>query len=391
MSIHIPSHIKTSLLLFGLVLLVFAPITYVHSYVITADDLTDFHLHKLYAISLAENGPASIPSTGLAHSGWQFLLIFFHKLFGVSFEFAGLLAALLSYELTAFVLFFWYRPALRKTGRSDWQSWPVVFGVCIAAPVSLLWPLDRLMYLGYIGITSYHNPTIILLKPFAILQFIFAYLCFRETGLVKKWQIILSALISSLCAFIKPNLAICLLPALVIFSAYRILKKEYLNYKALFWGLGLPTVIVLVWQFALTYYAKKNGAVAFLPFVVMSTYSQYLGWKLLLSILFPLAVLLVYFKQAIKDPRMILAWLIFLVALIFTYFFAESGERLLHGNFVWSGEIASILLFAVSTLFYFEGLMKTTKLAKTLTTLWLVHVAFGVLYYLSCIFSGTYY
>jgi hypothetical protein len=237
----------------------------------------------------------------------------------------------------------------------------------------------------------YHNPTIILLKPFAILQFIFAYQCFYETARIKNWQIILFALLSALCTFIKPNFAICILPALAVFSGYRILRREYLNYQALFWGLGLPTLGVLIWQFILTYQTDKTGSVIFLPLVVMSIYSKYLGWKLLLSILFPLALLIVYFEQVTRDTRMILAWLTFGFGAVFIYFFAESGERILDGNFGWSGEITALMLFAVSTLFYLDVASRSSKMTKLLAGLWSLHVVFGVLYYLSCMFSGSYH
>ncbi|HEX2993728.1 MAG TPA: hypothetical protein VHP14_02830 [Anaerolineales bacterium] len=391
MSLHTPRHIKASPFLFGLMLLLFAPILYSHSFLITADDLTDFHKHMLWAVSLGQDGLRSMSSALLAHSAWQFLLVLFHKAFGGSYESAQFLAAVLSFELTAFVLFFWYRPVFYKTDRPDWQIMVVVLGVCIVAPVSLLWYWDGAMYLGYIGITSYHNPTIILMKPFAVLQFIFACQCFYETRLVKNWQIILSAAVSSLCTFIKPNFAICILPALAVFSVYCILKRKYLNYKALFWGLILPTVTVLGWQFVLTYYDDQSSAVIFLPLVVMSVYSRYLGWKFLLSILFPIGLLTMYFKQAVRDVRMILAWLIFLIGAVFTYFFAESGPRLLDGNFVWCGEIASLMLFAVSTLFYFDIFSKNSKSAKLLAGLWSLHVIFGILYYFCCMFSGSYH
>ena len=387
MLIREPSRIKVPLLLFVLVMLVFAPITYHYAY---AKVEADFNQHMQWAIALAQNGLGGISPDVLAHAGWQIALVLTNKLFHSSFEFAGFLVALFSTGLTALILFFWYQPVLSKTNWPSWKTVLVILGVCIAAPVSLLWPLDRLMYLGYIGITSYHNPTSILLKPFAILQLIFAYQCFREAGVVNNWQILLGTLISAVCTFIKPSLAICILPALAVFSTYRILKREYLNYKALFWGLGLPTVIVLVWQFALTYSASQTDAIVFLPFVVMREYSDYLGWKLLLSILFPLALLIAFFHQAIRDTRMILAWLIFLIGIILTYFFAESGPHMMDGNFGWSAEIASLLLFVVSTLFYFEESAKTTKSAKLLTMLWSLHVVFGVLYYVRNIFAGTY-
>ncbi|HMB21889.1 MAG TPA: hypothetical protein VKP08_03605 [Anaerolineales bacterium] len=387
MLIHIPARIKTALLLFVLAMLVFAPITYYHSYNKVA---SDFDHHIEFALALAKDGPQGIPTWVLAHSAWQVILVVVRRVLHSSFELASFWAALFSVGLTISILFFWYQSALSKLNWQDWKICLLVLGVYLAAPVSLLWHLDHRMYWGYIGMASYHNPTMILLKPFAIVQFVFACQCFRETASIKNWHIVLVALLSLFGTFVKPSLAICLLPALTIFSIYRIAKHEHLNYKGLIFGLGLPMVAVLAWQFALTYRAEDAGAVAFLPFVVMGEFSQYLEWKFLLSILFPLALLVLYFKAIIQDVRMIVAWLAFLGGLVFTYLFAESGPRLLHGNFGWSGEITLLLLFAVSTLFFGEISAKPTRSTRFLAVVWSLHVAWGILYYLYNIFYKTY-
>ncbi len=377
-------------LLIGLAVLLFAPTSYSHAYIRSADALSDFYQHMKWAISLLRYGTGSIPAFVLAHSGWEWLLISLHYLFGVSFHFAGFIGALFFSTLTVFILFLWYWPVLLKTNQPVWKSAVIILGVSIAAPVSLLWPVDKLLYLGYIGINTYHSPTMLFLKPFAVLQFIYAYHCFVDAYPLKRWQIIAAAIISLLSTFVKPSLAICMLPALGIAAAYQLLQKRYVNVPALIFGIGLPTSLVLAWQFFVTYQAKEAGSIQFVPFGVMRAFSDYLGLKYLLSILLPLAVLLLYFKQALKDTRMILGWLIFLFGLMFTYFFAESS-RFMEGNFSWSGEIALLLLFMVSTLFYLEVFPKSNFQKWTLSGLWSSHVLFGIVYYVNCVLDQPYY
>jgi hypothetical protein len=89
MTFHISDRYKFFLLLFTLALLISAPIGYSHTYIRTTNALTDFNQHMLWAISLDQNGSGSIPPYILAHSGWQILLIFLTRLFGISFNFAG--------------------------------------------------------------------------------------------------------------------------------------------------------------------------------------------------------------------------------------------------------------------------------------------------------------
>lgn len=382
--------ISLGLLVIVLSLLLFAPTSYSHAYLRSADALSDFYQHMKWAISLQKHGADSIPAFVLAHSGWESLLVFLNDRFGISFNLAAFISALSFSVLAVFILFLWFYPSLLKTGKQIWVSVVIILGVSIAAPVSLLWPLDKLLYLGYVGNATYHSPTMLFLKPFAVLQFVYAYHCFSDTKPIKVWHMMAAAIVSLLSTFVKPSLAICILPALFILAAYRLLQKKYVNSAALIFGIGLPTILVLIWQFFVTYLAQESDGIQFVPFGVMGAFSNYLGLKFLLSILFPLAVLLFYFKQAMQDTRMILAWLIFVFGIIFTYFFAENS-RFMEGNFAWSGEIAMVLLFMISTLFCLEAFPKSKLQKWTLSLLWSSHVAFGIVYYVTCVLNQPYY
>lgn len=391
MAFRASEHRNFFILMFVLALLSFAPIAYSHTFIKTTDDVTDFNQHMLWAISLDQNGADSIPPYVLAHSGWQLLLVFLATMLGISFNLAGFLAVVLLSGSTVLILSRWYFPAILKAGQPLWVGAAMILGVAVAAPVGLLWFLDHLMYLGYIGITTYHNPTMIFLRPFAFLQFIYAYHCFYVERSLTRWQIVAGAFVSILAAFIKPSLAICILPALAAVIFLRWIQRKYVNLAALGFGVLLPTVFVLIWQFLLSYYENETGAVEFLPFAVMSAYSGYLGWKFLLSALFPIAVLVVFFKQAIGDVRMVLGWSIFVFGMVFTYLFAESGPRFVDGNFAWSGEIALTLLFAISTLFCLEISPKAPIVRWTLSLIWSLHILFGIAYYLFCLLGNSYY
>ena len=375
------------LLLFILVLIIFSPIYYVNSYY---KSNTDFPLHAIFAIDLKEKGIDSLPAFTAAHAAWQYLLVFINWLTGFKFQKIGFIISVLSAEITFLILFLWFWPVLMNNKTSIWKSLTIILGVGLAAPISLLWPLDHHMYLGYIGITTYHSPTVILLKPFALLQFILAYKCFDNLVPLKNNQILAAGIVSLIAAYIKPSLAICILPALGVFAAYRVIQKRYVNFWGLVFGFAVPSVLLLIWQFLVTYYANEAGGVMFLPLGIMSTYSNNLILKLILSILFPLLVLIVYFKQAKIDDRLILGWLLLGFGLFFTYFFAESGPRIMDGNFGWGGEIALSLLFVISTLFYLEMPKKRPWVNVIVQASWILHIVFGVVYYFYCIYNNTY-
>ena len=358
-----------------LTLIVFAPMAFVQSYVLTKA-MADFSLHIMFAEQM-KSGIAVAPFT-LAHAGWQILLLIFNA-FGLSFPLANLIGILLCEAVTVFILLRWFWPS-PDVLQPLWKTGIVLLGVSVAAPISIFWPLDHQFYLGYIGIVTYHNPTIILLRPFAILQFIFALKLF-EPRPISKFAILGMAIVSMLAAFAKPSFAICLIPALGILVVLRMLQKKDVDIPAFLIGFAIPTVLILAVQFLITYQADNSGGILFAPFTVMSYYSGLLLPKFFLSILFPLLVTIVYRKQARQDIRMVLAWLIFIFGSFYTYFLAEGGQRFYDGNFTWSGEIGLFVLFVVSTLFFLDVSKPSTKSKLFLQFIWLGHVIVGIIYY----------
>jgi hypothetical protein len=193
-----------------------------------------------------------------------------------------------------------------------------------------------------------------------------------------------------LATYIKPVFAICILPAIGILMAYRLLKKQELNWKILSLGLILPTVVVLAWQYMLTYQASGSGGIIFAPFSVMRLYSKWLTAKFLLSILFPLFVTVFYFSKARRDMGMILGWLIFLMSVVCTYFLSESGTSLNSGNFTWTAEISLLVLFCVCTLFFIEQVKVNRIKSFVLKWTWAAHVVAGIIYYYFCFVVRSY-
>lgn len=373
-----------------LVLAIFSPVIYSHTYLRTLNWQTDFYQHMLYAIEIAQNGvSSSVPSYIVAHSGWQIFLAAGNLITGFTFQKVGFIVAVLCVEATALSLLTWYVPELTKNEYPAWKSGILIVGVMLASPVSILWFVDGLMYLGYIGITSHHNPTMYLLKPFSIIQFIYAYQFFLSPTPLKWRHIVLSALVSLIAAFVKPSLAICILPAIGILAAYRLYKKQYVNIYGVVFGIGIPTILMLAWQFLLTYYDNDAGHVLFAPFTVMGGYSKYLLLKFILSIPFPLLVLAIEYKKVTSDIRMVLGWVSFTIGALLSYLFMEGGRRAMDGNFGWSGEITLFLLFATSTIFVAS--LPKGRNKNILAGAWLLQVVSGVIYLIYCTTNMYYY
>ena len=228
-----------------------------------------------------------------------------------------------------------------------------------------------------------------MLRPLALLQFVYAYKLFGNEQLTGR-QILIAGIASLVGTYTKPNFAICIIPALIVISSYRMLKKKTLDLKGLILGFFIPTGLVLIIQYLLTF-NSENAGIAFMPFEVMNIYSKHLLYKFILSILFPLFVTILYYRDSLFDVRMLLGWLIFIFGAFYTYFLAETGSRFYDGNFGWSGEIALWILFAMSTLFYLEKAHNNRSHDLLLKVFWGAHVIAGVAYYFYCYFNNVYF
>lgn len=285
----------------------------------------------------------------------------------------------------------------------DHISSPIVvllltFAVLVSSSAALLFPLDRQLYLGYLSPNTYHNPTIILLKPFALLSFSYAIACVNSKRAANNEFILTSALLTIACALTKPSFTICVLPALVLVAMIRRFSGAAPGWKLLTFGFVIPAVATLGIQFQLTYGASQmeglyggQSHIVFAPLVVMENASGGLAPKLLLSLLFPMSVVSIDFKRARESPALMLAWVLFAFGAAFTYLMAESGPRMLHGNFTWSGQITAFVLFFQSVVHlakYFQdqvGQESPIMRQKLLVSVGILslHTAFGIAFYLA--------
>jgi hypothetical protein len=252
-------------------------------------------------------------------------------------------------------------------------------------PINLLPLSPPDVYLGYISPHVYHNPTIALLKPFALILFLYACQVFKSVR-TSYVMIIACALISTFGTMAKPSYAIVIIPVLGLLAPIYWWRGRPINWMLLIAGIALPIGIVLIWQ--QRYYANTNlGRFIFAPLLVMSYYSaDNLLLKLLLSIAFPLAVLIFYYREALKDISMQIGWLGLAVGLLYTYLLAESyGWQ--DGNFTWSGQIALLILFVVSAIFLVKRNMplfsqrRVTPAFIICTLLLLLHLIGGIAIY----------
>lgn len=230
----------------------------------------------------------------------------------------------------------------------------LAIGLVLIEPILLFNLHLRDLLSGYVHTSVYHNPTSIILRPVGLLLMLLSTQVFRK--LKVTWQLIfLTACVAVLTLLSKPSLTIALLPALVLMSGMYVLLKQPVNWRLLIAGLIVPSVVVLLIQYSITFDPTNESTIALEPFTLILSLSgdfTMLIIKLLLSLAFPLVIVGLYLRQAMQDHFVMLSWMTTLVALAYFYLLVEHGPKYGHVNFQWGATMAIYVLYISSLLFF---------------------------------------
>ncbi|MBC7811401.1 MAG: hypothetical protein H7175_09645, partial [Burkholderiales bacterium] len=215
----------------------------------------------------------------------------------VDMDASGYIAILLFYVFLSTTLYFMLRAMLGSptTFRRAALYAAVSLALMIVTPITVFtWHTQNLNF-GYILQTVYHNPTINLLKPFALLQFMYAVTAFVRPQVNRSvWAVALCAIITVLSAMAKPSYLLCILPAAGLFTLYKLVRREPFNWQIIVFGIGVPAVAALAVGYLATYTesASEESSIIFAPFYYMSTRpnAEPLLLKFVMSVLFPVTV-----------------------------------------------------------------------------------------------------
>jgi hypothetical protein len=238
----------------------------------------------------------------------------------------------------------------------------------------------------------YHNPTILLLKPIALLSFWLIISALRVPMPVIRLAAfaVLNGLVIGLATIAKPNYTLAVAPALLILVATDSRLRNSWRAWAIAGMVAACGCVVLAWQYWCTYGSPENPGLIFGAFLLVVEPGLVAMAKLLLSIAFPLCVLIGFFRTAMKSLALRLAWLSFLVACAMFYSLAEAQPRSFAYNFAWGCQITNFLLFVFSLGFLIERLQEAEKLKESFSVTGLavcfvvygMHLACGILFFL---------
>jgi hypothetical protein len=384
----LPAWLKPMLPILALIAITAALSTLVYAQRIMNPTTDDYDAHIIFTLRLLKHDLP--PTFVLAHPLLELIIGFLYWAgrghIGL-FE-TAVLVQVLAQTAAALILYFIIGKIAAKWG--EILRVFLAVSLTLVAPIMLLAFIDGKFYFGYIGMASYHNPTVHLLRPFALLSFYFSLRAFRVPK-NPAWMVLLASAVMFAGMLAKPNYGIALIPAVGVMTLWFLWKKRPLDWWMIILGQVVPFILCLAAQAVLIYISKDADAagVIIAPFVVESYWSSYLPVKFLLSILFPLVVLLYNWRSIQKSDEMIMAWLAFFFSVVQLYLLAEDGGRIVDGNFRWGAQVTLLILFATSlrSVIQYELAIQLPWRAR-LSTRWpvyaayLLHVGAGIAYYI---------
>lgn len=241
----------------------------------------------------------------------------------------------------------------------------------IFAPIPLLFMTDGFLYFGYFAANVYHNPTVLMLKPFALMHLLLLLHFFTEEPSdndVVLWRVFWGVTLLTLLA--KASYMIVMLPALGLFVGLRLIRRhpQWRRDMVISIVMVSATILPLIIQYVAIYDVgdRGMGIKDFSSIIanscnvqngplwscVLSLYGS-LIIKLIGSVAFILSLWLVV-PNIIQKIEIQLLGIATVIGLVYSFVLCE-GEGCLArysyawfwGNFGWSVQICLFLLLFV--------------------------------------------
>jgi hypothetical protein len=341
----------------------------------------------------------------ISHAGLQLLLAMVHLVTGASLETAAGIVLTTAFALTAIVM---YQLLARSSGTRGHGFWPLFLtGVLLTVSAIYLPFFNRNVYLGQGSPNIWHNPTFLASRPWALLAvWSLTAAAAAESRKVGAALLAGSSFALLVGAALKPSFAVVFIPAVYL---YLLITRRWRYLIPTSLAL-LPTMILLMIQFLTAYAAGPapatlsteagrlylNDRIQFGFLAVWRRYTTNVPVSIALALAFPASVLIFRFRQAVRRPALVLAWLSTAIGIAQFAMLAEVS-RMNQGNFGWGYYLAMHVLFVFSAVEYTVWLSgwRQERVRGRLgiiasSVILLLHFSSGV-YYLARVLSGLSY
>ena len=286
--------------------------------------------------------------------------------------------------------------------------------------VSMVYPPNGIFLPGiqnhYVGVFTpnpFHNATYNATRPFAILAFFLFPVILKEyEEKINVKHNVVFGICLLLTTMTKPSFTFVLVPTAGLIMLYRLFKKKFQNFvPSVLLGLAfVPTFIALLYQFFGVFAPAKDGesGIGFGLATAWRLHCSNIPLAIGLALGFPILVLLLNYRELLKNSWYRFSWQLLVVSLCEVLFLYEKGFRLPDMNFSWGymhgiffvfvGSVMVLLQRTWQEIEAFKGADESSRKmlwksrvftgAQWLALLW--HLSCG-LYYFYGIFRGQFY
>jgi hypothetical protein len=373
------------LTVFSISVFLFLPILYHAIHYHPLIGTTDYETHNLIAQHMREGVVILLP-----HFLYHTLVISTSIGFSVSISIASLMVVLLSFAAVPTLLLVWL-PARR-------HSLLIAMCATLAAPITILTLALNKMYFGYIPLALYHSPTMVLMKPLALLHFYFASRSLLRQQL-RATDYVRDILLLILVTLAKPSYTLCLVPAAIVFICMEKFFRRPASLQYLVFGIVLPSAILLMWQYFFFFVAGVSDpmvqvtSIEFRPFAAVLCVAGHgpqwfvlasVAGRLVMSIAFPLTVLVAFRSKLQHRSEYWFAFWLFAFGNAYFYLLAETGRNIFNLNFLWGASISLFIWFVASLRVWMgERASLNPKAIKLCTTVLILHITCGIIWYIA--------
>jgi hypothetical protein len=311
-----------------------------------------------------------------------------------SFDISAFIVIMISYLSTALILVKYMLMKINFIGTKSklFLSLGLTLILLFVGPLSAF-TFPHRQYLGYITGNPFHNPTYLLARPFALLFFIVVT---EKIYSKPTWKIILicsfTLILSTLA---KPNFTLSIVPAIfLMFVLIRYREIKNINLPILLGSVAFTSIITLAIQYVIMYTGERGDRVIVAPFQAILIHTPNVASVLfftVMSIVFPLIITFLYWKNTPDKTALELAWVNFGISILYAYLLAEQTD-MATVNFWWTPMMAVFLLFVVTIPIFFQVIVDRKQYKKRLSTkeyvsgiILISHLFFGVAFYISSV------
>ena len=242
-------------------------------------------------------------------------------------------------------------------------------------------------YIGMHASSIWHNSTYLMMKWLGLWT-ILAYIRI-EKNISKKLTLksyLFFVFLLTITTAAKPNFFLAVTPAMFVFLIIDLVKKKAPFARLLMYASSVvPSFAVMMLQNRALFNAGAGGnGIVIAPGKAMAAHTGYLIPVSVLSIAFPLMILLLHIREIFKNRYLLFAWLCAGTGYMEYFLFSENGSRNLDANFSWGYAFTIILIFGISIVLWIEDLKKIKTYKNVLKSCYLAASGIVLAYHAYC-------